>query len=107
MQILCPQKCKLVLGLEFTEKYRTNETVETQEDLACAVDEFFGSVGCGKLTSFYGHLPKYVLLYGDELEPRESIGFEPNEDLPLDTALWVTQARDNQLERALDYIHSK
>ena len=68
---------------------------------------YSGAFGVENVTSFYGHLPKYVLLYGDELECRESIGFVPNEDLPLDIVLWQTQARDNQLERALDYIHSK
>ena len=68
---------------------------------------YSGAFGVENVTSFHGYVPKYVLLYGEELQPRESIGFEPNEDLPLDTMLWLTQARDNQLERALDYIHSK
>jgi len=68
---------------------------------------YSGAFGVENVTSFYGHLPKYVLLYEEDMHPVEGIGFEPNEYLPLDTALWQTQARDNQLERALDYIHSK
>jgi hypothetical protein len=37
----------------------------------------------------------------------EGYGFEPDIECPLDVNLWQTAGRDNQLEKALDYIHSK
>lgn len=76
----------------------------TPEDYSA---HYSGAFGVENVTSFYGYVPKFVFLYGSELQPRESIGFVPNEDLPLDTLLWTTLSRDNQLERAIDYIQHK
>ena len=68
---------------------------------------YSGTFGVQDVTSFYGYVPKFVCLYDEDLHIVESVGFSPDEDLPLDVQLWTTQGRDNQLERALDYIHSK
>lgn len=62
----------------------------------------FGEMG---LTPFYGRLPKYVCLYGDDLHSVEGHGFDPDLDLRLDVSLWTSEQRDNQLEAALDYVH--
>ena len=68
---------------------------------------YSGAFGEAGKTAIYGKLPKMVCLYGDELRPREGIGFIPDQEVQLDIQLWQTQKRDNQLEAALDYIHSK
>ena len=59
------------------------------------------------VTPVSGTLPKFVFLYGDELEIKEGHGFDPDKDLPLDVNLFQSTGRDNQLEAALDYIHNK
>lgn len=70
-------------------------------------ETYSGAFGVQGQTAIYGYVPKLVCLYGDELRPRESIGFIPDKEVQLDVQLWKSQKRDNQLEAALDYIHSK
>ena len=68
---------------------------------------YSGTFGQEFVTSFYGLVPMFVCLYGEDLHIAEGVGFTPHEDLPLDVQLWTTQGRDNQLERAIDYIQHK
>lgn len=68
---------------------------------------YSGSFGVESVTPFYGYVPSFVCLYGEELLPVEGHGFDPDEDVPLDVQMWKTEGRDNQLERALDYIQGK
>lgn len=68
---------------------------------------YSGAFGVDGKTPVYGYVPKYVCLYPQEngdLAPMESFGFEPDESVPFDLQLWNTHGRDNQLERAIDYI---
>lgn len=73
-------------------------------------DTYSGAFGVRDVTPIYGYVPKLICLYQHEdgrLRPVEGVGFEPDEPLPFNLSLWQTTGRDNQLERALDYIHSK
>ena len=70
---------------------------------------YSGAFGVKNVTPFYGYVPKFVCLYPDangNLSPVEGHGFDPDESVPFDLNLWQTQSRDNQLEKALDYIHN-
>ena len=73
----------------------------------CYSEAYSGAFGVENVTPVYGKLPKYVCLYGDNLEIKEAHGFDPDKDIPLDVNLFQSTGRDNQLESALDYIHSK
>jgi len=73
-------------------------------------ETYSGAFGVQGTTPIYGYIPKYVCLYPNkngEYKPVEGYGFEPDIECPLDVNLWQTAGRDNQLEKALDYIHSK
>ncbi len=67
---------------------------------------YSGAFGVQYETSIWGYVPKFVCLYGDDLQPVEGYGFEPDIDLPLDTVLWLSTGRDNQLECAINYINN-
>ena len=67
-------------------------------------ETYSGAFGVKNVTPIYGFLPKYVCLYGEDLHVVEGHGFDPDENLPLDVDLWKSTGRDNQLERALDYV---
>ena len=69
-------------------------------------ETYSGAFGVKNVTPIYGYLPKYVCLYGEDLQIAEGHGFDPDKDLPLDVDLWKSTGRDNQLESALDYIRS-
>ena len=69
-------------------------------------EAYSGAFGVKNVTPVYGYIPKYVCLYDEDLHVVEGHGFDPNEDLPLDVDLWKNTGRDNQLERALDYIQT-
>lgn len=77
------------------------------DDPAYYSTNYSGTFGKQDVTPFYGYVPMFVCLYDKDLHIVESVGFSPNEDLPLDVQLWTSEGRDNQLERALDYIQSK
>lgn len=66
---------------------------------------YSGCFGVQNETPVWGYIPSMVCLYGDDLQPVEGYGFDPDIKCQLDTALWNNARRDNQLERALDYIH--
>ena len=68
---------------------------------------YSGAFGEKDVTPVYGSLPKYVCLYGDDLHIAEGHGFDPDKEVQLDVNLFQSTGRDNQLEAALDYIHSK
>ena len=73
-------------------------------------DTYSGAFGVQNVTPIFGYVPKLICLYPQEdgrLRPVEGHGFDPDESVPFNLSLWQTQSRDNQLERALDYIHSK
>jgi len=70
-------------------------------------ENYSGAFGVKNVTPIYGYIPKYVCLFGEEQKIRESIGFIPDIECPLDVNLWQTQGRDNQLEKAVDYIRTK
>ena len=73
-------------------------------------ETYSGAFGVNGTTPIWGYIPKYVCLYPNkdgEYKPVEGYGFEPDIECPLDVNLWQTTGRDNQLEKALDYIHSK
>ena len=70
-------------------------------------DTYSGAFGVEGVTPIYGYIPKYICLYGEDLHPVESIGFEPDIEKPFDLNLWNTSGRDNQLEFALDFIRTK
>jgi len=67
---------------------------------------YSGCFGVQNVTPVWGYIPCMVCLYGDDLQPVEGLGFEPDIECQLDTTLWINTKRDNQLERALDYIHN-
>lgn len=77
------------------------------DDPADYCANYSGTFGVRDVTPFYGYVPMFVCLYDEDLHIVEGVGFSPDEDLPLDVQLWTSQGRDNQLERALDYIQSK
>lgn len=71
---------------------------------------YSGAFGVQGTTPIYGYVPKYVCLYPQadgSLRPAESHGFDPDIEVPLDVNLWKSAQRDNQLEKAIDYIRSK
>ena len=68
---------------------------------------YSGGFGEYNVTPFYGYVPRFVSMFGDDLQILEGVGITPDLEKPLDVNLWQTQKRDNQLEAALDYIHSK
>ena len=68
---------------------------------------YSGAFGVENETAVYGYVPKFVCLYPHKdgrLRPVEGFGFEPDEAVPFNRNLWDSQGRDNQLEKALDYI---
>lgn len=70
-------------------------------------ETYSGGFGVSNATPFYAYLPKYICLYPNEKGEYgvvEAIGFTPDIECKLDLNLWQTQGRDNQLERAVDYI---
>ena len=73
----------------------------------CYSEAYSGAFGVQNVTPVFGYVPKYVCLYGDDLHLAEGVGFQPTIDVPLDVQLWQSQGRDNQLEKALDYIQGK
>ncbi|MBP5477189.1 MAG: hypothetical protein J6Y00_05835 [Paludibacteraceae bacterium] len=73
-------------------------------------ETYSGAFGVNGTTPIWGYIPKYVCLYPNkdgEYKPVEGYGFEPDIECPLDVNLWQTTGRDNQLEKALDYIKGK
>jgi len=73
-------------------------------------DNYSGAFGVSGVTPVYGYVPKFIGLYPNENGDSrivEGYGFEPDIECPLDVNLWQTQGRDNQLEKAVDYIHAK
>ena len=69
-----------------------------------------GAFGVNGTTPIWGYIPKYVCLYPNkdgEYGVVEGYGFEPDIECPLDVNLWQTTGRDNQLEKAIDYIKNK
>lgn len=68
---------------------------------------YSGGFGEYNVTPFYGYVPRFVSLFGDDLKILEGVGIEPDLEKQLDVNLWQTQKRDNQLEAAIDYVHSK
>lgn len=71
-------------------------------------DNYSGAFGVSQQTPIYGYVPKYIGLFpqdGGSLRILESVGIEPDENLPIDADLWSTQRRDNQLEKAIDKIN--
>ncbi len=71
---------------------------------------YSGAFGVNGTTPIWGYIPKYVCLYPNkngEYGVVEGYGFEPDIECPLDVNLWQTAGRDNQLEKALDYIKGK
>lgn len=70
-------------------------------------ETYSGAFGVQNVTPIWGYVPKYIGLFPDkDGVPRimEGVGFTPDEEVPLDVQLWQTAKRDNQLERALDYL---
>lgn len=68
-------------------------------------DTYSGAFGVENVTSIYGYVPKYVSFFPDEqgnLRTLEGVGVTPDIELPLDSKMWASQLRDNQLERAID-----
>lgn len=73
-------------------------------------DNYSGSFGVANTTPVYGTVPKYVCLFPDPdgvLRPVEGYGFAPDIEVGLDVGLWQSTGRDNQLEKALEYIKSR
>ena len=73
-------------------------------------ETYSGAFGVNGTTPIWGYIPKYVCLYPNkngEYGVVEGYGFEPDIECPLDVNLWQTAGRDNQLEKALDYIKGK
>ena len=67
---------------------------------------YSGGFGEDKVTTFFGYVPRYVSLFGEDMQMLEGTGITPNLEVELDVNSWQTQKRDNQLEKALDYIHN-
>ena len=70
-------------------------------------ETYSGAFGVRDVTPIYGYIPKYVSLFGPDRKILEGVGITPDIEQPLDVNLWTSEGRDSQLERALDYIHSK
>ena len=68
---------------------------------------YSGGFGERNVTPFYGYVPRFVSLFGQEQQILEGVGITPDKEVPLDVNYWKTQNRDNQLEAALDYIHAQ
>ena len=77
------------------------------EDPADYSGTYSGCFGVADVTPFYGYVPSYISLFGDDMQVLEGVGITPDLDKPFDLNLWKTQERDNQLEAALDYISTK
>lgn len=69
-------------------------------------DNYSGAFGTKMVTPIYGRLPKYICLFGKDRKCVEGYGFDPDIEVPLDTKLWQAESRDNQLEKAIDYVNS-
>lgn len=67
---------------------------------------YSGGFGVEKQTPFYGYVPRFVSLFGDDKKILEGVGITPDTYKALDVNYWTKQQRDNQLETALDYIMS-
>lgn len=73
-------------------------------------DHYTGAFGVENVTPIYGYVPKLVCMFPDEkgvLRIMEGHGFDPDIECPLDVNLWKSAGRDNQLEKAVDYIQGK
>ena len=70
-------------------------------------ETYSGAFGVQGTTPVYVSAPKYICLFPNEKGEYgvvEGYGFEPDIECPLDVDLWLSTGRDNQLERAVDYI---
>ena len=67
---------------------------------------YSGCFGVYNETSFYGYVPRFVSMFGEDKQILEGVGITPDKEVPLDVNYWRTQMRDNQLEAALDYIRA-
>ena len=67
-------------------------------------ETYSGVFGVRDVTPIYGYIPKYVSMYGSDKKILEGVGITPDIEQALDVNLWQTAGRDNQLERAVDYI---
>ena len=74
-------------------------------------DNYSGVFGVQNVTPIYGYVPKFICLYADSstgtARPVEGVGFSPDIECPWDIKLWKNTGRDNQLEKAIDYINTK
>ncbi len=68
---------------------------------------FVGNVGDSKLmsTPFYIHIP-YAVFFSKNKEIIEGHGIEPNETVNLDWSSHLITGKDNQLDRALEYLRT-
>lgn len=77
------------------------------DDPAAYSQTYSGCFGVDNVTPFYAYLPRFVSLFGEDMQILEGVGVTPDKEVALDVNYWTTQQRDNQLEAALDYIHSR
>jgi len=68
---------------------------------------YSGGFGEQNVTPFFGYVPRFVSLFGEDKQILEGVGITPDKEVALDVNYWTSQKRDNQLEAALDYIHNK
>lgn len=64
---------------------------------------YAGVVGVMNSTPFYGYIPRWVNIFPGE-GILEGVGITPDIELDLDIDRLLNEHRDNQLERAVDYI---
>ena len=66
--------------------------------------QLYASTVClQNFTSFYAYIPCLITFFPEE-GILEGVGITPNIEIDLDVALLNTEHRDNQLERAIEYI---
>ena len=79
--------------------------------LSCLIDDptyysldYSGCFGVENVTPVYVYCPRNISLYGEENKILEGVGITPDIEATLDTAKYLLNGQDTQLERALEYI---
>ena len=79
--------------------------------LSCLIDDptyysldYSGCFGVENVTPVYAYVPRGISLFGEENKILEGIGITPDIEVTLDTAKYLLNGQDTQLERALEYI---
>ena len=95
------------------ETYLNGKLIGTRTwgGLSCLIDDptyysldYSGCFGVENVTPVYVYCPRNISLYGEENKILEGVGITPDIEVTLDTAKYLLNGQDTQLERALEYM---